>query len=122
MMASWIKVGAVDMLPDGAMQEIQAGDQAVLLARVSETYYATQARCPHLRAHLAKGKLDGTIVTCPAHGSTFDVTTGRNLIWVEGLPGLIRGVTQALVKPKDLTTFPVKVEEGQVWISLGADL
>ena len=58
-MANWIKVGAADMLPDGAMQEIQAGDQAVLLARVGETYYATQARCPHLRARLAKGTLDG---------------------------------------------------------------
>jgi 3-phenylpropionate/trans-cinnamate dioxygenase ferredoxin subunit len=122
MMASWIKVGAVDTLPDGTMQEIQAGNQAVLLARVGETYYATQARCPHLRARLARGKLDGEVVTCPAHGSTFDVTTGRSLTWVEGLPGLVRGVAQAFVKPKDLNTFPVKVEEGQVWISLHADL
>jgi nitrite reductase/ring-hydroxylating ferredoxin subunit len=119
-MASWIEVGKVGMLPDGAMQEVQMGDQTVLLARLGETYYATQARCPHLRAHLAKGKLDGTVVTCPAHGSTFDVTTGRNLAWVESLPGLIKSVAKAVVKPKDLDTFPVKVEEGQVWISLEA--
>ena len=119
-MANWIQVGAVDMLSDGAMQEVQVGDQTVLLARLGETYYATQARCQHLRAHLAKGKLDGTVVTCPAHGSTFDVTTGRNLAWVESLPGLIKRVTEALVKPKDLNTFPVKVEEGQVWIGLEA--
>ena len=121
-MANWIKVGAADMLPDGAMQEIQAGDQAVLLARVGETYYATQARCPHLRARLARGKLDGKVVTCPAHGSTFDVTTGRNLTWVEGLPRVIKSMTQAVVQPKDLNTFSVKVEEGQVWINLDADL
>jgi nitrite reductase/ring-hydroxylating ferredoxin subunit len=31
-------------------------------------------------------------------------------------------MTQAVVKPKDLNTFPVKVEDGQVWISLDADL
>jgi 3-phenylpropionate/trans-cinnamate dioxygenase ferredoxin subunit len=121
-MANWIKVGAVDMFSDGATQEVQVGDQTVLLARLGETYYATQARCPHLRAHLAKGKLDGTVVTCPAHGSTFDVTTGRNLAWVESLPRLIKGVARAVVKPKDLNTFPVKVEEGQVWISLEAGL
>jgi nitrite reductase/ring-hydroxylating ferredoxin subunit len=120
-MSNWIKVGAADMLPDGAMREVQAGDQAVLLARVGETYYATQARCPHLRAHLAKGTLDGKVVTCPAHGSTFDVTTGRNLAWVEGLPGLVKGVARAFVKPKNLYAFPVKVEEGQVWINLDAD-
>ena len=119
-MANWIKVGEVDMLPDGAMQEVQVGDQTVLLARLGETYYATQARCPHLRAHLARGKLDSKVVTCPAHGSTFDVTTGRNLAWVEGLPGLIKSVAKAVVKPKDLNTLPVKVEEGQIWISLEA--
>jgi nitrite reductase/ring-hydroxylating ferredoxin subunit len=119
-MANWIKLGEVDMLSEGAMQEVQVGDQALLLARLGETYYATQARCPHLRAHLAKGKLDGTVVMCPAHGSTFDVTTGRNLAWVESLPGLIKGVAKALVKPKDLNTFPVKVEEGRVWIRLEA--
>lgn len=119
-MANWIKVGTADMLPDGSMQEVQAGDQAVLLARVGGTYYATQERCPHLRAHLTKGELDGKVVTCPAHGSTFDVTNGRNLEWIEGLPGFIKGVAQALVKSKDLLTFPVKVEEGQVWIALDA--
>ncbi len=54
-MANWIKLGAADMLPAGAMQEVRVGDQTVLLARVGETYYATQARCPHLRAHLAQG-------------------------------------------------------------------
>lgn len=120
-MANWIKVGAADRLPDGAMQEVQVGDQTMLLARVGETYYATQARCPHLRAHLAKGTLDGKVVRCPAHGSTFDVTTGRNLEWIEGLPGLVKGMAQALVKPKDLRTFPVKVEEGRVWISPEVD-
>ena len=99
-MAKWIKVGEVDMVPDGGMQEVPVGDRAVLLARVGGTYHATQARCPHLRARLAKGKLDGAVVTCPAHGSTFDVTSGRNLAWVESLPGLIKGVAKAVVKPK----------------------
>ncbi len=111
-MANWIKLGAVDMLSDDAMQEVQVGDQTVLLARLGETYYATQARCPHLRAHLAKGKLNGVVVTCPAHGSTFDVTSGRNLAWVEGLPGLIKGVTKAVVKPRNLTPFRSRWRRG----------
>ena len=93
-MVNWIKVGASDMLPDG----------------------------PHLGARVARGKLDGRVVTCPAQGSTFDVTTGRNLTWVEGLPRVIKSMTQAVIQPKDLNTFPVKVEEGQVWIDLDADL
>ena len=120
-MSNWIKAVAVDALSDGAMKELDVGDRTVLLARLGETYYATQARCPHLRGRLARGKLDGKVVTCPAHGSTFDVTTGRNLAWIERLPGLVKGVARALARPKDLETYPVKVEEGQVWISLEAD-
>ena len=121
-MANWIKVGAADAFPDGAMQEVRVGDRTLLLARVGATYYATQARCPHLRAHLAKGKLDGKVVRCPAHGSTFDVTTGRNLAWVDGLRGLAKSVAKAVAKPKDLAVFPVKVQEGKIWISLETGL
>jgi nitrite reductase/ring-hydroxylating ferredoxin subunit len=119
-MVNWIEVGAADALPDGAMQEVQVGDRTVLLARVGGTYHATQARCPHLRAHLAKGKLDGNVVTCPAHGSTFDVTTGRNLAWVDGLPGLVKSVAAAIAKRKDLAVYSVKVEDGHVWVDVQA--
>ena len=120
-MANWIKAVAAESVPDGAMQEVEVGDRTVLLVRLGKTYYATQARCPHLRARLARGKLDGKVVTCPSHGSTFDMTTGRNLAWVEGLHGLVKGVAKAFTKPKDLVAFPVKVEEAQVWVDLEAD-
>ena len=39
---------------------------------------------------LAKGKLDGTTVTCPCHGSQFDVTTGE----------VIRGPAQQPVRSR----------------------
>jgi nitrite reductase/ring-hydroxylating ferredoxin subunit len=115
-MEEWIEVGAADMLPSGAMQQVEVQGRDVLLARVGETYYATQARCPHLRARLARGQLEGAIVTCPGHGSTFDVTTGRNVSWIAGLPGLVRDMAQAFSKPQDLEVFAVQVEEGRVWI------
>ena len=117
-MTNWISVGKDNMLQDGTMQEVQAGKKAILLARIGQAYYATQAQCPHLRARLVRGTLDGNVVTCTAHGSTFDLTTGRNLAWIEGLPGLVKGIAQAVVKPKDLATFPVKVEDGQVWVDV----
>jgi nitrite reductase/ring-hydroxylating ferredoxin subunit len=117
-MADWIAVGPQELLGDGAMQEVQAGDQTILLARVEGSYYAVQSRCPHLRGHLARGRLDGRVVTCPLHGSTFDVTTGANLEWVEGLPGVVRSVARALSTPHGLETFAVKVEEGRVWVEL----
>jgi len=35
--------------------------------------------CPHQGATLSAGELDGGVVTCPAHGSRFDVATGERL-------------------------------------------
>jgi nitrite reductase/ring-hydroxylating ferredoxin subunit len=35
--------------------------------------------CPHQGATLSLGELDGAVVTCPAHGSRFDVATGERL-------------------------------------------
>ena len=117
-MADWQSVGAADMLQDGAMREVSVGQETVLLARVEGRYYATQGRCPHLRGHLARGQLRGTVVTCPLHGSQFDVTDGHNVAWIEGLPGLVKNVAQMITKPKNLETFAVKVEDEQVWVKL----
>ena len=40
---------------------------------------ATQAKCTHRQGPLSEGKLDGSTVTCPWHGSQFDVCTGAVL-------------------------------------------
>jgi 3-phenylpropionate/trans-cinnamate dioxygenase ferredoxin component len=41
---------------------------------------ATQAKCPHRQGPLNEGKLDGSTVTCPWHGSQFNVCTGVVLL------------------------------------------
>ena len=117
-MTDWQSIGPADMLPDGTMREVKVSGETLLLVRAEGRYYATQGLCPHLRAHLARGQLRGAVVTCPAHGSQFDITDGHNVAWIEGLPGLVKGVAQALTKPRNLATFPVKVENGQVWVRL----
>jgi uncharacterized protein YbjT (DUF2867 family)/nitrite reductase/ring-hydroxylating ferredoxin subunit len=40
---------------------------------------ATQAKCTHRQGPLNEGKLDGSTVTCPWHGSQFNVCTGEVL-------------------------------------------
>ena len=41
--------------------------------------YATQGACTHRGGPLSEGDLAGHVVTCPLHGSQFDVTTGQVL-------------------------------------------
>ncbi len=55
--------------------ELENGTQ-ICLANVDGTFYAIGGKCTHLGGPLGKGTLDGTIVTCPWHGSKFDVTSG----------------------------------------------
>lgn len=117
-MAQWHSIGHEDMLVVGAMKRVDVAGEVLLVARVEDGFFATQGRCPHLRALLTRGRLEGEVVTCPAHGSRFDVRTGKCLDWVEGLPGVVRRAAQALSKPRDLVTFPVRVQDGQVWVKV----
>ncbi len=56
---------------------------------------AIEARCPHRGGPLEKGALTGRIVTCPWHGSQFDLDTGQ----------VSRGPAITGVR-----TFPVRLE------------
>lgn len=53
------------------------GDAVVF--NVSGNFCATQGTCPHRGGPLDEGKLDGSTVTCPWHGSQFNVCSGAVL-------------------------------------------
>ena len=40
-------------------------------------YYAVNYICPHMGGPIGEGELDGPMVTCPWHGWTYDVRTGK---------------------------------------------
>jgi 3-phenylpropionate/trans-cinnamate dioxygenase ferredoxin subunit len=73
----YFKVANKDELPSNKMIMVIAGGKEVLLANVDGSYYAIANKCTHLGGSLAKGSLDGSIVTCPKHGARFDVKTGQ---------------------------------------------
>jgi nitrite reductase/ring-hydroxylating ferredoxin subunit len=62
----------VSDVPSGSV--VLVGDAAVF--NVDGNFYATQATCTHRGGPLSKGKLDGSTVTCPLHGSQFNVCSG----------------------------------------------
>jgi 3-phenylpropionate/trans-cinnamate dioxygenase ferredoxin subunit len=67
-----------------------------------------------MKGDLSQGKLEGTVVTCPVHGSQFDISNGRVVRWLKG--GLMSRLGSALKPPKDLTVYNVKVEDGKVLV------
>ena len=52
---------------------------SVAVFNVAGGFCATHAACPHRQGPLNEGTLDGTTVTCPWHGSQFNVCTGAVL-------------------------------------------
>ena len=66
-------------VPDGGLTKGEAGGVPVLLAKVDGRVYALDDTCVHAGCSLAGGSLSGTVVTCPCHGSQYDVRDGRVL-------------------------------------------
>jgi NADPH-dependent 2,4-dienoyl-CoA reductase/sulfur reductase-like enzyme/nitrite reductase/ring-hydroxylating ferredoxin subunit len=68
---------AIDTIADGAMVGGHAGEDAVLLARVGDEFFAIGATCSHYGGPLAEGLLAGDTVRCPWHHACFSVRTGE---------------------------------------------
>ena len=76
-MADFVKVATVDEIPSGGMKKVDVNGQQILVANVGGKFYAIGRVCTHTGGPLDQGKLDGNMVTCPWHGSKFDVTSGE---------------------------------------------
>jgi 3-phenylpropionate/trans-cinnamate dioxygenase ferredoxin subunit len=116
-MSKTIEVAKIEELKSGTMKMVMAEGREILLARVGDKYFATDNRCSHMNGDLSQGKLEGTIVTCPRHGSQFDITNGQTVRWLTG--GLLSKLGGALKPPKALRVYNVKVEGGKVLVDYG---
>jgi|SRR5262245_39711518 len=74
-----VRVGNAKDVAEGAMRVFDVAGTKVNIASALGHLYAFDDTCTHKGCSLAKGKLDGTMVTCPCHGSQFDVTSGAVL-------------------------------------------
>jgi len=77
--SSFTRVADTSEVPAGKMKMVKIKDEEILIVNVDNTFYAVANSCTHKGGDLSKGSLEGKIVTCPVHGSRFDVTTGKNV-------------------------------------------
>ena len=78
-MAEFVSVGNEAVVEEGKLAAFELGLERLAVAKVDGKLYAFDDPCPHRQCSLAEGRLQGTVVTCPCHGSRFDVTTGERL-------------------------------------------
>jgi nitrite reductase/ring-hydroxylating ferredoxin subunit/uncharacterized membrane protein len=100
--AGRVAIARADALRHGETLRLEVNGVVIAVARFGSRYHAFQEFCTHRYGPLSEGKLAGDCeVTCPWHGSRFDVRTGRALSG----PATV-----------DLRIFPVEIRDGQLWI------
>ena len=67
----------VSDLDDGALLAGRVDDEAVVLARKGDEFFAFSAFCTHYHGPLAEGRLDGDTIHCPWHHACFSLRTGN---------------------------------------------
>ena len=98
------RVASVDEIPADSMKRVDAGSTPICLAHAEDgSFYALNDVCTHEEFSLSDGELWGMDVECPQHGSRFNLQTGK----VTGLPAVIPA-----------QTYPVRVEDGDVYVDV----
>jgi 3-phenylpropionate/trans-cinnamate dioxygenase ferredoxin subunit len=75
----YLEVGNTAEITEGTMKAYVVKGNSILVVKYKGKYYAISGKCTHMGGDLSKGKLEGKIVTCPRHGSRFDITTGESI-------------------------------------------
>jgi nitrite reductase/ring-hydroxylating ferredoxin subunit len=99
----FIDVAKTDEIAAGQMKGVKSAGKDILITNIGGKYYAIGGKCSHFGGDLSKGKLVGKIVTCPLHGSQFDVTTGK----------LVRGPAQ-----RSEPAFEVQIEGKMIKVNI----
>jgi len=74
-----VTTGKTTDVAPGKLAVFEVDGDRVAIANVGGTFFAFGDTCTHRQCSLAQGDLEGTTVTCPCHGSRFDVRTGAVL-------------------------------------------
>ncbi|HEY0334051.1 MAG TPA: nitrite reductase small subunit NirD [Stenotrophomonas sp.] len=101
---SWLRVCTLADLPLSGARVLEVDGHApiALFRTAADRVFALRDRCPHKGGPLSQGIVSGDHVACPLHG------------WLIAL-----GNGQACAPDVGCTPrYPVKLEEGVVWIEL----
>jgi len=101
----FVFVARVDDVPAGKNRCFEVEGRGVLLCAFQDGMKALENMCSHEKKVMEGGRLRGASkIVCPHHGSNFDLNQdGKSL----GAPAVL-----------PVTVFPVKVEDGNVYVQL----
>ena len=124
-MANRILIGNISDVPATGAKVFTVDGTAIVVAKTKSGYCAVVNKCPHLNLPIAGGKVDadaGTI-TCPFHNSVFDLCSGKNLDWVQGVIGVktpewSRKILSMGKSPQPIQSLKVVEEDGKLLVEM----
>ncbi len=99
---NWVQACAADDIDEEDLLRFDHDDKTYCIYNTPDGFFATDGYCTHEDEHLDNGIVIDHVIECPLHQGRFDVRSGKAL----SAPVCV-----------DLKTWPVKVEEGKVYIN-----
>ncbi len=101
---NWLEVCELDDIPPSQARTVNTGDHMIAVFRLTDDRVkAVENRCPHKQGPLAEGIISGDDILCPLHNWRISLESGE-----------VAAPDHGCVK-----TYATKVENGQVFLSLG---
>jgi 3-phenylpropionate/trans-cinnamate dioxygenase ferredoxin subunit len=98
---SFVRACSLAEVPDDEAVAVTVGDYAVAIARDGDGVFALQDQCTHQAVPLSEGEVYDGRIECYLHGSCFDLRTG---------------VALNLPATEPVSTFPLEVRDGDVFV------
>jgi nitrite reductase (NADH) small subunit len=101
-MIGFKQVALIDEITPVSPKRIMVGENECVLFRVEEEIFGIENRCPHqLYSVFHQGTIEQYTITCPMHGWSFDLRTGK----------AVRGSGH-------LNILEVRVDKKIVWVKI----
>lgn len=122
MSADKVPVARSDEVGEGQLLAVTAGGRSALLTRYQGRVLAVANSCPHMGLSMTRGRLEGSVLRCPWHGSRFDLCSGENLDWANAFVGIpmprwTHGMLAMGKTPAPLETLEVEEQDGEIRIA-----
>ena len=103
--SGWTLAGTLERLVGQGIVCARVADTDLILIWNGDRAVACERACPHEQADLSLGHLSQGRLVCPHHAASFDLEDGS--------------ISQGWAS-RPLRIYPVRIEQGEVWVKVDA--
>ena len=74
-----VRVCTIQEISEGTAKMVKVEGKPIAIFNLNGNFYATDDTCPHEGGPLSDGSIEGENVSCPWHGATFHIMSGKTL-------------------------------------------